>query len=49
MKLWQHENKCVRFIGGRSQITAWLLLLRRYFSQVLFAHYWGVIGIRNFI
>jgi hypothetical protein len=31
------------------QITAWLLLLRRYFSQVLFAHYWGVIGIRNFI
>jgi hypothetical protein len=21
MKLWQHENKCVRFIGGRSQKT----------------------------
>jgi hypothetical protein len=31
------------------QITAWLLLLRRYFSQVLFAHYCGVmyiIGVR---
>ena len=28
------------------QITAWLLLLRRYFSQVLFAHYCGVICLR---